>query len=197
LPARLLTAPPLSRSSCSLLKRPLPPTMRAGGVKWNQRVWRNSAAGPGHRGGCGWSPELLLWRSWPGTWWSPALGRTTPSLPHRRPQQRQFPSGGLRPQARAGRPATCRCLPAASRAPSGCGTRPPVAPSARRCTPAPPTLAACSGWRSVPMASCWPAPPATAPFGCGTWPLAAPSARPYRSVPAMGHCQSGQITGGW
>ena len=175
------------------------PTMRA--AKWNQRMWLSSAAGPGHRVGCGWSPELPLWQCWPGRWWPPALGRTTPPLPRRRPQQRQFPaparqrrglrpSGGPRRQARAGRPATCRCPIPASRAPCGCGTRPPAAPPARLCTSAPPILAACSGWRSVPMASCWPAPPATAPCGCGTWPLAAPSARPYGSVPA-------QITGGW
>ena len=48
----------------------------------------------------------------------------------------------------------------------------PVDPSTR---PAP--CSACTGWRSAPTASCWPAPTPTAPCGCGTRPPASPSAR--------------------
>ena len=56
-------------------------------------------------------------------------------------------------------------------------------PSARPSTPAP--GGACSGWRSAPTASCWPAPAATARCGCGTRPPAAPSARPSRPASAL------------
>ena len=49
---------------------------------------------------------------------------------------------------------------------------------------------ACSGWRSAPMASCWPAPAPTARCGCGTRPPAAPSARPS-TPPAPGTAFSG------
>ena len=84
--------------------------------------------------------------------------------------------GGVQPQ-------TASCWPAPTpTARCGCGTRPPAAPSARPCTPAPGT--ACTGWRSAPTASCWPAPAATARCGCGTRPPAAPSARPC--TPAAG-----------
>ena len=58
----------------------------------------------------------------------------------------------------------------------GCGTRPPATPSQPSTPPAART--ACSGWRSAPMASCWPAPTAMARCGCGTRPPATPSARP-------------------
>ena len=50
--------------------------------------------------------------------------------------------------------------------------------------PIPDRLAACTGWRSAPTASCWPAPTATAPSGCGTRPPARPPARPSRLIPA-------------
>ena len=53
-----------------------------------------------------------------------------------------------------------------------------------RCRPAPALLAACTGWRSAPTASCWPAPTATAPCGYGTRPPASPSAR-CRPAPAL------------
>ena len=62
-------------------------------------------------------------------------------------------------------------------------------PSARPCTPAPGT--ACTGWRSAPTASCWPAPAATAPCGCGTRPPAAPSAAPPRQ-----HATRRRVRGG-
>ena len=56
-------------------------------------------------------------------------------------------------------------------------------PSARPCPQTPATLTACSGWRSAPTASCWPAPTATAPCGCGTPPPAAQSARSSTPAP--------------
>jgi hypothetical protein len=90
--------------------------------------------------------------------------RTKPPLP-RRPATVPVPG---RPMPTAGPvaswPPTARC---------GCGTRPPAAPPARPFTPAPRT--ACPGWRSVPMARCWPPPTATAPYSCGTRP---PARRP-------------------
>ncbi len=87
----------------------------------HQVICPSSVAGPGHRGGCGRSPEWPRWRSWP-AWWSPGPGRTTPPVPRRRgrrrPAHRWFPGrahrrrglrpGGLRPRGRADRPSTCR-----------------------------------------------------------------------------------------
>ena len=61
-----------------------------------------------------------------------------------------------------------------------CGTSPPA--RSRPSTPA--TGMACSGWRSAPTASCWPAPTATTRCGCGTRSPAA-SWRPSRPAPAL------------
>ena len=44
--------------------------------------------------------------------------------------------------------------------------------------------AACSGWRSAPAASCWPAPAPTARCGCGIRSPAGPSARSKPAAPA-------------
>ena len=41
--------------------------------------------------------------------------------------------------------------------------------------PPPLALPGSTGWRSVPMASCWPAPMGTGPSGCGIWPPASQS----------------------
>ena len=60
------------------------------------------------------------------------------------------------------------------------GHRPPR----RRAPPRPAPRTACpSGWRSVPMAHCWPAAAATARCGCGTRPPASPPARPFTPAP--------------
>ena len=53
---------------------------------------------------------------------------------------------------------------------------PPASPS----PPSRPRSTACSGWRSAPMASCWPAPAAMARCGCGIRSPASPPARPPR-----------------
>ncbi len=65
-----------------------------------------------------------------------------------------------------------------------CGTRPPASPSALPSRLIPARGAACSGWRSAQMASCWPAPAPTAPCGCGTRPPESPSAPPSWPVQA-------------
>jgi len=127
----------------------LPHTARAAaydegeGARCHQRMWSSSVAGPGHRGGCGRSPELPRWRCWP-AWQSPAPGRTTPPLPHRRGRWRRgLRPGGPRPRGRADRPSTCRrstwpgsasmCTAGCWSVTLGCGRSPSAAPSPGRC----------------------------------------------------------------
>ena len=100
------------------------------------------------------------------------------------PPRRRAPPDRLRPCFRRGRGGVQPRRQAAgqrrrSTAPCGCGTLLPAAPTARRFRRASPG-SACTGWRSVPTARCWPPPTATAPCRCGTRPLAAASARPSR-----------------
>ena len=109
--------------------------------------------------------------------WNPATGRPV-GAPLRPAPALLAACTGWRSAPTAG------CWPAPTpRVRCGCGTRPPAAPSARPCTPAPGT--ACTGWRSAPTAGCWPAPAATAPCGYGVPPPAVPSARPSRPASAL------------
>src|SRR5262249_46565369 len=151
--------------------------LAAGGGDGFVRLWNPATGRPvgaPHQSGGGFgvygvafSPdgELLAAADGDGTLplWNPATGPPAPAplaAPARppRPPPRRSPFAGWRSAPRA------RCWPAASTTvQSGCGTRPPAAPSAHRSRSA----AAWPRWRSAPAARCWPPATATAWCDCG------------------------------